>query len=184
MSLFHKDKFARGLLLRVAVSRQTDLQGSATVSQTRQDSHVIPQQNQANFDRPFFKCDNNLEHDPYSYFQWADQEPNEYTVALNQPCYLPPPLPSPVQPFKITKKKPKSQAATTIERNHTHQGHLLDNAPQTHPSAQKRAEGAKEQEKQGQPITAARDRHHHCLARRQQYPRPWYSVYTPRTPKH
>ena len=36
MSLLHKNKFVRGLLLRVAVSRQTDLQGSAIVLRTRQ----------------------------------------------------------------------------------------------------------------------------------------------------
>ena len=36
-----------------------------------------------NFNRPFFKCANNLEHNPCSYFQWADQDPNGYTIALN-----------------------------------------------------------------------------------------------------
>ena len=57
----------------------------------------------AKFSRRFFKCANNLDHDPCSYFQWADQDPNEYTLALNHPSYLPPP-PSPAQPSKITKK--------------------------------------------------------------------------------
>ena len=65
----------------------------------------------ANCNRSFFKCANNLHHDPCSYFQWADQEPNEYIVALKHPSYLPPPS-SPTQPSKIA-RKPKSQAKTT-----------------------------------------------------------------------
>ena len=57
----------------------------------------------ANFNRPFFKCANN--HDPCSYFQWADQEPNEYTLARNHPSYLPPPPPSPAAELKKKKKR-------------------------------------------------------------------------------
>ena len=45
MPLLHKNKFARRLLHRDGVSRQTHLQGSTTVLQTQQDSHGIPQQN-------------------------------------------------------------------------------------------------------------------------------------------
>ena len=58
-----------------------------------------------NFNRPFFKCANILEHNPCSYFQWADQDPNGYTLALNhtRPGYfsqkpLPPPSPPPSSP--------------------------------------------------------------------------------------
>ena len=56
----------------------------------------------ANFNRPFFKCANN--HDPCSYSQWADQEPNDYTLALNYPSYLPPPPPSPAAELKKKKR--------------------------------------------------------------------------------
>ena len=55
----------------------------------------------AKFSRPFFKCDNNIDHDPCSYFQWADQDPNEYTLVLSKPSYLPPPSPA----SKLKKKK-------------------------------------------------------------------------------
>ena len=60
----------------------------------------------ANFNRPFFKCTKNIDHDPCSYFQWADQDPNEYTLALNHPRSLyfsqkPPPPPE----AKLKKKR-------------------------------------------------------------------------------
>ena len=106
----------------------------------------------ANFNRPF-KFAYNLDHDPCSYFKWADQEPDDYTVALNQPNYLPPPSP----------KKPKGQQQQQKETTPIKVIYLtmrVKRMPQF-----KRAEGAKEQEKQErQPITAARD-HHHRLAR-------------------
>ena len=46
----------------------------------------------ANFNLRFFKSANNLDHHPCSYFQWADQDPNEYTL----------------QSSKITKKAKRS----------------------------------------------------------------------------
>ena len=139
-----------------------------------------------NLNRPFFICANNLDHDPYPYFQWVDQNPNGYTLALNHPSYWSPaPAPLPAKPSK-TAKTPRSQAITTTKR--TYQGHLLNIARKTHASVQKRAEGVNEQEKQErQPTTIiiTRDRHlHRRLARGQQYSRPWCTVSTPGTPKH
>ena len=56
-----------------------------------------------NFNRPFFKCDMKKYQDPCSYFQWADEDPNEITLALNytrrgnlsQRPLPPPPPPAP-----------------------------------------------------------------------------------------
>ena len=56
-----------------------------------------------NFNRPFFKFAINPH--PCSYFQWADQEPNESTLALNHPSYLPPSPPPPPSPAAELKKK-------------------------------------------------------------------------------
>ena len=36
-----------------------------------------------NFNRPFFKCAMKKDQDPCSFFQWADEDPNETTLALN-----------------------------------------------------------------------------------------------------
>ena len=60
----------------------------------------------ANFNRAFFKCSNGLGYNPCTYFQWADEEPNEFTLSLNHPRpgyfaqrpVLPPP------PAKIAKR--------------------------------------------------------------------------------
>ena len=59
-----------------------------------------------NFNRAFFKCANRADDDPCRYFQWADEEPNKYTLDLNHPRdgyfaqkpLLPPP------PAKIAKR--------------------------------------------------------------------------------
>ena len=61
----------------------------------------------ANFNRPFFKCANSIDHDPCSYFQWADQDPNEFTLALNHPRsrYFSQKPPSPEA--KLKKKDPR-----------------------------------------------------------------------------
>ena len=37
----------------------------------------------ANFNRAFFKCANG--YDPCPYFQWADEEPNKFTLSQNHP---------------------------------------------------------------------------------------------------
>ena len=60
-----------------------------------------------NFNRAFFKCANRIDDDPCRYFQWADEEPNEYTLDLNHPrdgyFSQKPVLPS--SPTKYKKKK-------------------------------------------------------------------------------
>ena len=64
---------------------------------------------EATFNRPFFKCANSTDHDPCSYFQWTDQDPNEYTLALKHPTsrYFSqkPPPPSPAAQLKKNKKR-------------------------------------------------------------------------------
>ena len=75
----------------------------------------------ANFNRAFFKCSNGIGYDPCPYFQWADEEPNEFTLSLNHPRpgyfaqrpLLPPP------PAKIAKRAKtssnKKKETTPIE---------------------------------------------------------------------
>ena len=124
-----------------------------------------------NFNRPFFMCGNNIEHDPCSYFQWADQDPNKFTLALNHPRSLyfsqNPPPPSPEAKLKKKKRCLDPLKATSI---------ILPVPKRTH-------QFKKEPKEPKNKKSTARDNHHHCLARRQ-YPRPWYTVYTPRTLKH
>ena len=66
----------------------------------------------ANFNRAFFKCANGLGYDPRTYFQWADEEPNEFTLSLNHPrpgyfAQKPvlPPTPTPTKSKKKRKMK-------------------------------------------------------------------------------
>ena len=66
-------------------------------------------QSKGNFNRPFFTCANGPGYDPCSYFQWADEEPNEFTVSQNHPSpgYIaqkPVQPPSP-PPTKFRKKR-------------------------------------------------------------------------------
>ena len=68
-----------------------------------------------NFNRLFFKCANNLDHDPCSYFQWADQEPNKYTFALNHLSYLPPP-PPPLPSLAAELKKKKKRFLNLVKQ--------------------------------------------------------------------
>ena len=44
MSLLRQIKFAEGLLLRVTVQREKDLQGKPAILRTRQHFHALPQQ--------------------------------------------------------------------------------------------------------------------------------------------
>ena len=46
-------------------------------------SRLFLSQSKDNFNRPFFKCANGPGYDPCSYFQWADEEPNEFTLSQN-----------------------------------------------------------------------------------------------------
>ena len=48
-------------------------------------STLFLSQSKDNFNRPFFKCANGPGYDPCSYFQWADEEPNEFTLSQNHP---------------------------------------------------------------------------------------------------
>ena len=51
MSLLRQIKFAEGLLLRVAVPREKDLQGKPAILSTRQHFHALPQQIQGQLHR-------------------------------------------------------------------------------------------------------------------------------------
>ena len=74
-----------------------------------------------NFNRAFFKCANRIDDDPCRYFQWADEEPNKFTLSQNhpRPSYFSqkPLLPPP--PAKITKRiktsSNKKKETTPIE---------------------------------------------------------------------
>ena len=109
MSLLRQIKFAEGLLLRVAVPREKDLQGKPAILSTRQHFHALPQQIQEKLQRAFFKCANRADDDPCRYFQWADKEPNKYTLSQNhtRPGYLAqkPESPSTPTPTKYKNKK-------------------------------------------------------------------------------
>ena len=48
-------------------------------------STLFLRRSKKNFNRAFFKCANRADDDPCRYFQWADEEPNEYTLDLNHP---------------------------------------------------------------------------------------------------
>ena len=72
-------------------------------------SKLFLSQSKDNFNRPFFKCANGPGYDPCSYFQWADEEPNEFTLSQNhfRPGYIaqkPVQPPSP-PPTKFKKKR-------------------------------------------------------------------------------
>ena len=59
-----------------------------------------------NFNRAFFKCANKIDDDPCRYFQWADKEPNKFTLSQNhpRPGYF---AQKPVLPSTPTKYKKK-----------------------------------------------------------------------------
>ena len=72
-------------------------------------STLFLSQSKDNFNRPFFKCANGPGYDPCSYFQWADEEPNEFTLLQNHPrpgyiAQKPVQPPSP-PPTKFKKKR-------------------------------------------------------------------------------
>ena len=72
-------------------------------------SKLFLSQSNDNFNRPFFTCANGPGYDPCSYFQWADEEPNEFTLSQNHPrpgyiAQKPVQPPSP-PPTKFKKKR-------------------------------------------------------------------------------
>ena len=72
-------------------------------------STLFLSQSKDNFNRPFFTCANGPGYDPCSYFQWADEEPNEFTLSQNhpRPGYIAqkPVQPSSPPPTKFKKKR-------------------------------------------------------------------------------
>ena len=73
-----------------------------------------------NFNRAFFKCANRADDDPCRYFQWADQEPNKYTLSQNhpRPGYFAqkPESPSTPTPTKYKKKKKEIKFLPAVKR--------------------------------------------------------------------
>ena len=72
-------------------------------------SKLFLSQSKDNFNRPFFTCANGPGYDPCSYFQWADEKPNEFTLSQNHPrpgyiAQKPVQPPSP-PPTKFKKKR-------------------------------------------------------------------------------
>ena len=72
-------------------------------------SKLFLSQSKDNFNRPFFTCANGPGYDPCSYFQWAHEEPNEFTLSQNHPrpgyiAQKPVQPPSP-PPTKFKKKR-------------------------------------------------------------------------------
>ena len=69
------------------------------------------------FNRAFFKCATGLGYDPCTYFQWADEEPNEFTLSLNhpRPGYFAqrPLLPPPPTKIATKRKKPHPSRSPT-----------------------------------------------------------------------
>ena len=131
-----------------------------------------------NFNRAFFKCANRADDDPFRYFQWADKEPNKFTLSQNhtRPGYLhkKPVLPS--TPTKYKKKKemkflPAVKRITSII--------LPPDEELVAPKRKKRTEGilGKEENQERDSTTD------HRVARRE-HPRSWYTVYLPRHSKY
>ena len=85
-------------------------------------SKLFLSQSKDNFNRPFFTCANGPGYDPCSYFQWADEEPNEFTLSQNhpRPGYIAqepvqPPSPPPTK-FKKKKRKMELEFLPDVKR--------------------------------------------------------------------
>ena len=85
-------------------------------------STLFLSQSKDNFNRPFFKCNNGPDYDPCSYFQWADEEPNKFTLSQNhsRPGYIAqepvqPPSPPPTK-FKKKKRKMELEFLPDVKR--------------------------------------------------------------------
>ena len=112
MSLLRQINFAAGLLFRVAVLREKDLQEKPATCEHGNTSTLFLSQSKDNFNRPYFKCANGPGYDPCSYFQWADEEPNEFTLSQNhpRPGYIAQkPVQPPSPPHTKFKKKRKME---------------------------------------------------------------------------
>ena len=132
----------------------------------------------ANFNRAFFKCAKG--YDPCPYFQWADEEPNKFTLSQNhpRPGYFAqkPVLPPTPTPTKYKKKKRELKFLPAVKRITS-----ITFPPDEELVAPKRKKGIQgKQENQERDSITITD---HRVARREQ-PRSRYTVYVPRHSKH